>query len=37
MKKEVLKAFIQKVWNQSNVDAIPEFIAPIFTLMLLKM
>lgn len=25
--EEVLKAFIQKVWNEGNVDAIPEFIA----------
>lgn len=32
MKREVLKAFIQKVWNESNVDAIPEFIADKYTI-----
>lgn len=27
MKGEILKTFIEKVWNEGNVDAIPEFIA----------
>ncbi len=27
MKKNILKSFIQKVWNEGNIDAIPEYIA----------
>ena len=31
MKKEILKEFIQKVWNQGDIEAIPEFIADKYT------
>jgi steroid delta-isomerase-like uncharacterized protein len=27
MKKEILRSFIQKVWNEGNIDVIPEYIA----------
>jgi steroid delta-isomerase-like uncharacterized protein len=32
MKIEILKAFIQKVWNEGNIEAIPEFIAEKYTI-----
>ena len=31
MKKEILKNFIQKVWNEGNINAIPEYIARRYT------
>lgn len=32
MKAEILKAFIQKVWNEGDVDVVPEFIADKYTI-----
>ena len=31
MKKEILKSFIQKVWNEGNINAIPDYIADRYT------
>jgi len=31
MKREILQRFIQTVWNEGNIDAIPEFIAEKYT------
>lgn len=31
MKKEILKGFIQKVWNEGNISAIPDYIADKYT------
>ena len=33
MKKEILKCFIQKVWNEGDIDSIPEFIADTYTVL----
>ena len=31
MKKEILKRFIQKVWNEGNISSIPDYIADKYT------
>ena len=33
MKKQILKGFIQKVWNEGNINAIPEYIADTYTVL----
>jgi steroid delta-isomerase-like uncharacterized protein len=33
MKQEILKKFIQKVWNEGDISAIPEYIAESYTVM----
>jgi len=33
MKKVILEEFIQKIWNQGDIEAIPEFIADKYTIL----